>query len=97
MRELKESYEEAIELVIDELTPGALEEILFLDMHKELPFYPLFEDALNEASDNEETEEQLNAMSYDISQEVVSRLDAKYGIFDREYVRDLEKLVASKI
>ena len=97
MRDIKESYEEAIELVIDELTPSALEEVLFADMHKELPFYPLFEDALNEASDNESTEERLNAKSFDISREVVSRLDAKYGIFDREYVRDLEKLVASKI
>ena len=97
MRDIKESYEEAIELVIDELTPSALEDILFADMPKELPFYPLFENALNEASDNESTEEQLNAKSFDISREVVNRLDTKYGVFDREYVRDLEKLAGVRI
>ena len=92
MRDIKESYEEAIELVIDELTPSVLEEVLFADMPKELPFYPLFEDALNEASDNENTEEQLNAMSYDISREVVRLLEETYGIFDRKYVKKLEAI-----
>ena len=97
MRDLKESYEEAIELVIDALTPSALEDILFADMHKDLPFYPLFENALQEASDNEDINEQLIAMDRDISQEAVSRLDAKYGVFDRDYVKQLEALAGKRI
>ena len=97
MRDIKESYEEAIELVADALTPSALEDVLFADLHKDLPFYPLFENALQEASDNENINEQLIAMDREIAQEITSRLDAKYGIFDRKYVRDLEKLVATKI
>ena len=74
MRDIKESYSDAIDLVEDIFTAGYLDEILFDALDDGLEYWGEFEDAIHEAADNSDIENQLTAMSREIKDEALRRL-----------------------
>ena len=74
MRDIKESHSDAVDLVEDIFTAEYLKEILFDNLDDSLVYWAEFEQALNEASDNPDIEEQLIAMDNEIKDIALERL-----------------------
>ena len=74
MRDIKESHADAVDLVEDIFTAEYLKEILFDNLDDSLVYWAEFEQALNEASDNSDIENQLCAMDNEIKDIALERL-----------------------
>ena len=74
MRDIKESHADAVDLVEDIFTAEYLKEILFDNLDDSLVYWAEFEQALNEASDNADIENQLCAMDNEIKDIALERL-----------------------
>ena len=74
MRDIKESHADAVDLVEDIFTAEYLKEILFDNLDDSLEYWSEFEQALNEASDNPDIENQLSVMSSEIKDIALDRL-----------------------
>ena len=91
MRNIKDSYEDAVGLVEDFLSDkDLLEEEIWTRLAEGLEFWGQFEEALNEASDTPDIENQLTAMSKEIAQSALSRVESKYQIIEVAKVKALE-------
>ena len=95
MKDLKEAYADAVDLVEDFLGIEELEDYLYDDLAQSLPYWSQFENALQEASDSETQNNELIAMDRDIAHEVVGRIDKKYKLIEvAEHKRLLELIEA---
>ena len=74
MRDIKESHADAVDLVEDIFTAEYLKEILFDNLDDSLVYWAEFEQALNDASDNADIENQLCAMDNEIKDIALERL-----------------------
>ena len=74
MRDIKESHADAVDLVEDIFTTHYLKEILFDNLDDSLEYWAEFENAIHEASDNPDIENQLHAMSREIKDIALERL-----------------------
>ena len=95
MKDLKEAYADAVDLVEDFLDVEELEDYLYDDLAQSLPYWSQFENALQEASDSETQNNELIAMDRDIAHEVVGRIDKKYKLIEvAEHKRLLDLIEA---
>ena len=92
MKNISEAFADACDLVEDFLDKEELESYLYDDLALDLVHWSQFENALQEASDNETQNNELIAMDRDIAQEVVDRIDKKYMLIDIEEYKRLKKL-----
>lgn len=91
MRDIKESYADAVDNVEDFLSDkDLLEEELWTRLFEGLEFWAQFENALNDASDNPDIENQLIAMDKEIKEEALGRVESKYQIIEVAKVKALE-------
>ena len=74
MRDIKESHADAVDLVEDIFTASYLKEILFDNLDDSLVYWAEFEQALNEAADSPDIENQLCAMDNEIKDIALERL-----------------------
>ena len=93
MKDLKEAYADAVDLVEDFLDIDALEDYLYDDLAQSLVYWSQFENALQEASDSESQNEELIAMDRDIAHEVVGRIDKKYQLIEISRVKAMQKKI----
>jgi len=93
MKDLKEAYADACDLVEDFLDLEELESYLYDDLALDLVHWSQFENALQEASDSEHQNEELIAMDRDIAHEVVGRIDKKYQLIEIDRVKYMQKRI----
>ena len=74
MKDIKEAHSDAVDLVEDIFTAEYLDEILFDALDDGLEYWGEFEDAIHEAADHSNQEEELIAMSREIKDEALRRL-----------------------
>ena len=74
MKDIKEAHSDAVDLVEDIFTAEYLDEILFDALDAGLEYWGEFEDAIHEAADYSNQEEELIAMSREIKDEALRRL-----------------------
>ena len=95
MRDIKESYADAVDNVEDFLSDkDLLEEELWTRLFEGLEFWAQFENALNDASDNPDIENQLSAMDKEIKEEALGRVEEKYQIIEVAKVRGFKERIA---
>ena len=91
MKDLKEAYADAVDLVEDFLDVETLEEYLFESLTQDgLVYWGQFENAISDASDNPLQEEDLFAHSHDIAIDAVGRLEKKYKLVEIDQIKNLE-------
>lgn len=83
MKDIREAYADAVDLIEDFLDRDTLEEYLFESLSQDgLEYWGQFEDAIQEASDNPLQEEALFAESRNIAVDAVGRIENKYQIIE---------------
>ena len=87
MKDLKEAYADAVDLVEDFLDIDTLEDYLYDDLMQGLVYWSQFENAVQDASDSESQNEELIAMDRDIAYEAVDRISKKYQVIEIDRVK----------
>ncbi len=75
MKDIKEAHSDAIDMVFDFLNdPVYLKQVLFENLDDSLEFWGQFENAIHDASDYPNQEEELTVMSNEIKEAALDRL-----------------------
>ena len=91
MKDLKEAYADAVDLVEDFLDIETLEEYLFESLNQDgLIYWGQFENAISDASDNPLQEEELFAESHNIAMDAVDRIEKKYQVIEIDRVKAMQ-------
>ncbi len=80
MKDIKEAHSDAVDYGVDIFSAEYLKQILIENLDDSLTYWPEFENALYEASDNPTQEEELIAMNKEIAEIVVQRVADEYMV-----------------